>query len=46
MEITNPVIASFVALDPDTRTVTLIPIVSMGESTDLTAVFASLAEGR
>ena len=56
MEITNTVVASFVAYDLETRTVTFAPIVDVptvdaagtpvGEPIDLTAVFASLAEGR
>jgi hypothetical protein len=56
MEITNTVVASFVAFDFETRTVALIPIVAVptvdaagaavGEPVDLTAVFAEMAEGR
>ena len=50
MEITNTVVASFVAFDTATRTVALIPIVAVptvGEpDIDLTAVMAEMAEGR
>jgi len=54
MEITNTVVASFVAYDLATRTVALIPIVDVptvdaagepvGAPVDLTATFAALAE--
>jgi hypothetical protein len=53
VDITNTVVASFVAFDTDTRTVTVIPIIEVptvdpsgaviSPAVDLTATFASLA---